>query len=94
VTDLAHRNLRGCELAAMTVSACFVPGKPRRRVVVSAFVTRVAGEGTVALAVVQKLRIVALRSLRRSGDKNEQSYKHKFCHLMSLRLSGGLSAIR
>ena len=31
VADRAHRNLRCCELAAMTVGAGFVAGKPRRR---------------------------------------------------------------
>jgi hypothetical protein len=29
VTDLAHRNLRRCELAAMTIRAGFVTGKAR-----------------------------------------------------------------
>jgi hypothetical protein len=31
VTNLAHRDLRRRELAAMTVRACFVTGKTRRR---------------------------------------------------------------
>ena len=64
VTDLAHRDLRRRELAAMTIRACFVARKTRRRGVIGAFVTRVAGEGTVALAVVKKLRIIVLWSLR------------------------------
>jgi hypothetical protein len=39
VTDLAHRDLRSCELTAMTIRACFVTGKSRRRGVVGALVT-------------------------------------------------------
>jgi len=66
VTDLAHRHLRRRELAAMTVRARFVSRKAWCRGVVGAFVTRVAGEGTMALAIVKKLRIIGLRRLRGS----------------------------
>jgi len=72
MTDLAHRNLRRRELAAMTIGARFVPRKARRRGVVSALVTRVAGEGTVALAVVKKLRVIGLWRLRRSSAENNE----------------------
>src|ERR1051325_7261459 len=65
VTDLAHRHLRRSELAAMTIRAGFVTRKARHRGVVGAFVTRVAGKGTVTLAVMKKLRIVRLRGCKR-----------------------------
>ena len=39
VADRAHRYLRCCELAAVTVSAGFVTGKARRCRVIRAFVT-------------------------------------------------------
>ena len=61
VTDLAHRHLRRRELAAMTIGAGFVSGEARRRRVVGTLVTRVACERAVALAVVQKLRVIGLR---------------------------------
>src|ERR1044071_605917 len=60
VADNAHRYLRRCELAAMTISARLVTGKARRCRVVCAFVTRVAGEGIVLLARVKKFRVVAV----------------------------------
>lgn len=44
VTDQAHRYRGRSELSAMAVGAGFVTGKPRRRGVVSAFVTRRAGK--------------------------------------------------
>lgn len=69
VTDLAHRHLWRRELAAMTIRAFLVTGKARRCGVISALVTCVAGEGTVALAVVNKLRVVDLRTLRASKRK-------------------------
>jgi hypothetical protein len=50
VTDETHRNRRRCELPAVTISAGFVTGETRRRGVVSAFVTRRAGEGAMSLA--------------------------------------------
>ena len=49
VADGAHRYLRCRELAAVTISAGFVTGKARRCRVIGAFVTRVAGEGTMSL---------------------------------------------
>ena len=58
VADDAHRNLRRCELAAMTVGARFVTGKARRGRVVRTFVTRVAGDGGVFLARVKELGVV------------------------------------
>ena len=64
MTDLAHRDLRCRELATMTIGAGFVTGKARCGGVVGAFVTRVAGEGAVALARVEKFRVVELRPLR------------------------------
>src|ERR1041384_1057311 len=94
VTDLAHRHLRRSELAAMTIRAGFVTRKARRRGVVGAFVTRVAGDGTVALAFVKKLRVIGLRRLRRCSAENNECYQNEPRHLMSLRLSGGRSAIR
>jgi hypothetical protein len=95
VTDLAHRNLRRRELAAMTIRAGFVTGKSRCRRVVAALVTRVAGERTVTLAAVKKLRVVLLRR----GRLKEKKYGCKGAnaqsnHLMSLRLIGGRFAIR
>jgi hypothetical protein len=94
MTDHAHRDLRRRELSAMTVSTRFVTRKARGRGVVSALVTRVAGKGTVTLAVVKKLRVIKLRPLRRSGSKNKQRNQNKPRHLMSLRLIGGRCAIR
>ena len=60
VADSAHRYLRRCELAAMTISAGFMTRKSRRCRVVSAFVTRVAAEGTVPLARVKEFGVVAV----------------------------------
>ena len=73
MTDLAHRNLRRRELAAMTIRARFVSRKTRRRGIVGAFVTRVAGEGTVTLAAVNKLRVIVLRR----GGLEKQKYARK-----------------
>jgi len=95
VTNLAHRDLRRRELAAMTIRARFVTGKPRCRRVVGALVTRVAGQGTVTLAVVKKLRVVDLRRGRLKEKKySRKGAKAQSNHLMSLRLIGGRSAIR
>ena len=47
----------------MTVSAGFMTGETRRCGVVGAFVTRVAGEGTVSLARVQEFGVVELWTL-------------------------------
>src|ERR1044071_4381629 len=69
VTDDAHRNLRCGELATVTIGAGFVTGKARRRRVVGALVTGVAGEGTVLLARVKELRVVELRALSRGGSE-------------------------
>ena len=54
MTDGAQRYRRRRELSAMTVGARFVTGKAWCGRVVCSFVTRVAGERTVALAVVKK----------------------------------------
>ena len=54
VTDDAHRYGRRGELTAMTVGASLMTRKAWRCRVVSSFVTRVTGEGTVSLAVVQE----------------------------------------
>ena len=100
VTDRAHRNLRRRELAAMTISAGFVTGKAWRCGVVGAFVTRVAGEGTVTLAVVKKFRVIELagpperQKCSPQRERKEQLIRASLLHLMSLRLSGGRSAIR
>ena len=94
VADHAHRYLRRRELAAMAIGARLVTGKTRCRRIVGALVTRVAGEGTVTLAVVKKLRVVKLRSLRRGRAEEQQNDENEPRHLMSLRLSGGRSAIR
>ena len=71
VADQAHWNRRGRELSAMAVGAGFVTREAWRRRVVGAFVARVAGEGTVPLAGVQKFRVIDLGSLccRRHGKK-------------------------
>src|ERR1041385_6703632 len=91
VTDLAHRHLRCRELAAVTVSACFVTRKAWRCRVVDALVTGVAGKGTVLLARVQELRVVELRALcRRRSEKKKSCQKE--LHLMSLRFNGGRCA--
>lgn len=55
VADDAHWDSGRSELAAVTVSASFVTGEAWRCGVVGSFVTGVAGEGTVALAGVEKL---------------------------------------
>ena len=60
MADRAHRDLRCCELAAMTVGAGFVTGKPRGRRIVCAFVTGVAGKGIVLLTRVEEFGVVAL----------------------------------
>jgi hypothetical protein len=93
VADRTHRDLRRRELAAMTVSTRFVTRKAWRRGIICALVTGVAGKGTVTLAVMQKLRVIKLRPLRRGGSKDKQNHQHKPHHLMSLRLNGGNSAI-
>ena len=60
VADDAHRHGGRGELTAVTVCASFVTRKARRRGVVCSFVTRVAGKGTVALAGVEKFRVIGL----------------------------------
>jgi hypothetical protein len=72
VTNLAHRHLRRCELAAMTIRARFVTRETRRCGVVGSLVTRVAGEGTVTLAAVNELRVVSLRCLCKSKRQDKQ----------------------
>lgn len=54
VTDDAHRNRGRRELTSMTLGAGFVTREARRCRVIASFVTRVAGEGTVPLAIVQE----------------------------------------
>ena len=71
VADHAHRHLRRGELAAMAICARLVTGETRCCRVVAALVTGVAGERTVTLTVVKKLRIVELRALRQ-GRAEEQ----------------------
>lgn len=58
MTDQAHGYRRCCELPAMAIGAGFVTGKPRRRRIVGAFVTGVAGKRAMACAAVEKLRVV------------------------------------
>jgi hypothetical protein len=72
VTDHAHRYRGRRELTAVTVGTRFVARETWRRGVVSSLVTSVAGKGTMALAGVQKLRVIELRTLgrRRSKKKN------------------------
>lgn len=94
VADHAHRHLRRGELAAMAICARLVTGETRCRRVVAAFVTGVAAERTVTLTVVKKLRIVELRALRRGRGREQQNDENEPRHLMSLRLSGGRSAIK
>ena len=97
MADQTHRNRRRSELAAMTVGAGFVTGKTRRGGVVGAFVTGVAGEGSVPLACVQKLRIIDLRSLRRYRDAENQrdkTYADDADLITHLRFIGFRSAIR
>src|SRR5690348_14393357 len=94
VTDLAHRHLRRRELAAMTIGAGFVTRKARRRGVVGALMTRIAGQGTVTLAAVQKFRVVGLRALRGRSAENNECYQNEPRHLTSLRLIGERCAIR
>ena len=55
VADHAHRHSGRCELAAVTVCARFVTGKPRRGRVVCSFMTRATGNGAVTLSGVKKL---------------------------------------
>ena len=100
VTDETHRNRRRCELSAMTISAGLVTREAGRGGVVGAFVTGSAGNGTVSLAGVEELRVIELRPLcrrRRAEAQRNDGYTddaNMFTHLMSLRLSGGRSAIR
>ena len=100
VTDEKHRNRRRRELSPMAIRAGLVTGEARRGGVVSAFVTGSAGNGTVSLARVQKLRVIELGTLcrrRRAEAQRNDGYTddaNVFTHLMSLRLSGGRSAIK
>lgn len=73
VADNAHRDRRRCELAAVTISAGFMTGEARRCGVVGSFVTRVAGEGTVALARVHEFGVIELRTL---GSSCDREYSH------------------
>ena len=93
VADQAHRNRRRRELSAMTIGASFVTRKTRRRGVVGSFVTRRAGERTVPLAGVQKLRVIDFGTLRRSRYPDNQCYQSckKSIHL---RFTGFRCAIR
>ena len=99
VTDETHRNRRRRELSAMTIRAGLVTGETRRGGVVSAFVTGSAGNGTVSLARVQKLGVIELGTLccrhcaEAQCDDGYTDDANAFTHLMSLRLSGGRSAI-
>ena len=79
VTDETHRYRRARELAAMTVSAGFVAGEPRRRRVVGAFVTGATRDGAMLCAVVLKLRIVGIGVLghRRSGKRQVEQSKEE-----------------
>ena len=54
VADNAHRNRGRRELTSMTLGAGFVTREARRCRVIASFMTRVAGEGTVSLAIVQE----------------------------------------
>lgn len=96
VTDRTHRDSRRGELAAMTVSAGFMTGETWSCGVVGSFVARVAGEGTVALGVVEKSRVIlgALRYHGKAEDTDDADFKPRIDHLMSFRLSGTRSAIR
>lgn len=100
VANQTHRNCRRRELSAVTISARLVSGEARRGGVVGAFVTGRAGEGTVSLARVEKLRVIDLRSLccrPRAGAQSYDKQTHDtnpFTHLMSFRFSGGRSAIK
>lgn len=97
VTDHAHRNRRRRELSAMAVGACFVTWEARCGRVVSAFVTGVAGEGTVFLTGVQKLRVIGLGALcrcRRVKSKRNKTYTDETDVVTHLRFIGGRSAIR
>ena len=100
VTDETHRNRRRRELSSMAIRAGFVTGETWRRGVISAFVTGSAGNGTVSLARVEKLGVIEFGTLS-SGHRAEAQRNDchtddtdAFIHLMSLRLSGGRSAIR
>ena len=63
MADQAHRNRWRSELAAMAIGAGFVPGEARRGGVVGALVTRVAGDGAMFRAAVEKLGVIRVRSL-------------------------------
>jgi len=52
VADDAHRHARSYKLPGVATDASFVSRKARRRGIVAARVTRVAGEGSVTLTVV------------------------------------------
>lgn len=92
VTDRAHRGSRRGELAAMTVRASLMTGKPWSCGVVGPFMTRVTGEGTMALGVVTEFRVVLSRE--NGENTNDADFEPRIDHLMSFRLSGTRSAIR
>lgn len=100
MANQAHRDCRRCELSAMTIGAGFVAGEARRGRVVRALVTRRAGKGTVSLARVEEFGIIELGPLcRRRGAEAQRNDcdtddPKSFTHLMSLRFSGGRSAIK
>ena len=71
VTDDAHRNRGRRELASMTFGTSLVTRKARRCRVVGSLVTRVAGEGTVSLAVMQEFRVVGLWTLSRGKSEKK-----------------------
>jgi hypothetical protein len=54
MANSAHWYLRSCELAPVAFGARFVTGEAWRGGIVSAFVARVAGKGTVFLARVKE----------------------------------------
>ena len=103
MADDAHRDRRRGELTAMTVSTGLVTWEARGRGVVGPFVTGVAGEGTVPLARVEEFGVVELRSLGGCGRYTKNHHRdtedteftqRRSRHRMSLRFSGGRSAIR
>ena len=98
VADETHRNRRRRELSAMTIGAGTVTRETRRRGVVFAFVTGVAGKGTVPLAVVQKLRVIDFGTLRRrrqhAKNQRDQAYTDNTDPITHLRFIGFRSAIK
>ena len=97
VADNAHGDRGCCELSAVTISAGFVTREARGCGVVGSLVTGVAGEGTVSLTRVKKLGVIDLPDYCGSTQNHKEDTKFaqtRSAHLMSLRFSGGRSAIR